>query len=236
MDLIKPTVYQAKKVQEEAKIFGEEKVVKILSKNELVPYTMGESLVMDRENNSITDLGNGKQVIKFEMENISIVNDLYVPFGTLMGVIGNTIDFIFPQYTIGVAGLTSAYKDAFNFIDNTGAGAYYLYDLNTMFFNKPVVMSGFEVITDSEEQRKEPLILVDYPMQVEDSRSKKSPFIQIYTQVTSAQIQKNPAVLGMTKGVIYKILKGEKMVVNITVGACDEPNMVVKEDDCDDCC
>lgn len=170
----------------------------------------------------------GAKVIKLQISNAA-VSDVYIPFGTLLGINGGTTTTIFPQYT----GANGLFGNLASITDNIATSAPYIQDLNKMIFSRPLVVSGFEVITDDDalgiEQRKETLTLIDYPAQVEDSKAKKGDFISTYVEVTSAQVLSSPVTFGMLKGGVYKMLALSSVYINITIGAIDTPNFVVKD-------
>jgi len=197
------------------------------------------------ENNQVTCVtapetldgqSNGCSVLKVSITN-NDASDVIIPFGTLLGLDNSTsAAFVFPN--IAGAGQPWVYDAAIapNMVDNLGASTPMLRDLNRLFIARPVVVKGFEVVTADTalglSQRKETLTIVDYPLQFEDSRSKKGNFVPQFTEVTSSQILSKPISFGMNKGAYYKVLAGATININIFIGAHDTPSYSVQDCDC----
>lgn len=207
-------------------------VGKRIASSEAIVRTLDNSRVdVSATYDSLTKDG-GCTLLKLKLKNNNAV-DVNVPFGTLMGLDSSaSAKVVFPS----IAGAVDfAYDAVINPLmdDNYGAGLTMLKDLNLVWLSKPVIVSGFEVITANTalglDQRSEPLTLIDYPTQFEDSKSKKGTFVAQFTEITSAQVLDKPIVFGTFKGAIYKVKAGAEVFINIYIGAQDVNNFACAE-------
>ena len=207
-------------------------IEKILFQNQDASMTVCESLRK----------GDSPNMLKVSITNVGAGGtSVLIPFGTLLGINGKGTTDALPEFT-GTTGLFQDDAQAvpvnnlLNIDDNFGNGAKFLQDMNTRFFSRPVLITGFEVITPDTalglSQRAKPLTLVDYPAQFEDSRGKKGTFVRQFTEITSAQILEKPVVFGMDKGAVYELLDGSTVDINIHFGAVDSPNFAPTDCGC----
>lgn len=169
-----------------------------------------------------------------DMITLSLTNNnadtIPIPIGTPLGRV-DEVDFypdLRPKLEIGATGQIWAQVLA-DIVDNQGANATFLQAINRRLTRHGIYVNRIEVVTPDtalgQQQKAVSVqkIVVPYNS-ASDACVKTGRFVPQYTEYTGADIlSKNGAVLDEFNGLIYPVLSGSTVNMNIYIDAVDAP-------------
>lgn len=196
-------------------------VSKAIAENAVPTMTVVEhSCVSDRD-----------KVINITLENTGAVA-IQVPFGGVGSDFTTQSVFQNSQTLLKYFGAESLITNIVSLTDGIDLGAPSLTVINARFLRKSMIISSFEVVGASgdavldEQQKSEPLTIVEYPLNFLLARAYSGDFMGQDKEFTAVELvdPSKPIVMGDFKGVFYRLLPGAKVSLNITVSAIDMPS------------
>lgn len=152
-----------------------------------------------------------------------------IPFGTPLGDAVEQAFYPNVQANLRIGGGPAWYAALADLVDNQGVNATFLQAINKRFLRHAVYVSQIEVITQDnalgQQQRAEGIKRIVIPYNsVDDSCIKTGKFVPQFTEYTATtMLDKSGAVLGDFHGLLYTLLAGSTVKLNMYIQAIDTP-------------
>lgn len=195
-------------------------ITKKLVDSSMMASTSASELSLMREGQS--------SMITFELTNNNL-NAIPIPFGTPLGNVVEQAWYPNLQANLSIGAGPEWYAALADLVDNQGVNATFLQAINARFLRHAAYIAQVEVITADtalgQAQRAEGIKRIVIPYNsVNDGCIKQGKFVPQFTEYTATtMLDKEGIVLGDFHGMLYTLLPGAKVSMNMYIQAIDTP-------------